>query len=55
MKELIPKISVLLLIFVRVSAFFVTIPLFSYRTIPSSIENSTCICFILDDVLYVFN
>ncbi|MGM9943654.1 MAG: flagellar biosynthetic protein FliR [Lysinibacillus sp.] len=38
MVELVPKISVLLLIFVRVSAFFVTIPLFSYKTIPSQLK-----------------
>jgi flagellar biosynthesis protein FliR len=35
MEELIPNLSVFLLIFVRVSSFFVTMPLFSYRTIPS--------------------
>ncbi|WP_046175042.1 flagellar biosynthetic protein FliR [Domibacillus indicus] len=35
MTELIPDVSVFLLILVRVSAFFVTMPLFSYRTIPA--------------------
>lgn len=35
MDELLPKLSVFLLIVVRVSAFFVTMPLFSYRTIPA--------------------
>ena len=35
MAQLIPSFSVFLLIFVRVSAFFVTMPLFSYRTIPA--------------------
>ncbi|MGE8204067.1 flagellar biosynthetic protein FliR [Heyndrickxia sp. NPDC080065] len=35
MEHLIPSFSVFLLIFVRVSAFFVTMPLFSYRTIPA--------------------
>ncbi|WP_100330924.1 flagellar biosynthetic protein FliR [Bacillus xiapuensis] len=35
MEALLPKISVLLLMIVRVSAFFVTMPLFSYRTIPA--------------------
>lgn len=38
MAELVPKISVLLLIFVRVGAFFVSVPLFSYRTIPSQLK-----------------
>ncbi len=38
MTELVPKISVLLLIFVRVAAFFVSVPLFSYRTIPSQLK-----------------
>ncbi|MDQ0214287.1 flagellar biosynthetic protein FliR [Oikeobacillus pervagus] len=35
MEIFIPKLSIFLLIFVRVSCFFVTMPLFSYRTIPS--------------------
>ncbi|WP_338754022.1 flagellar biosynthetic protein FliR [Bacillus sp. FJAT-52991] len=35
MEELLPKLSVFLLIVVRVSCFFVTMPLFSYRTIPA--------------------
>ncbi|OKL37124.1 flagellar biosynthetic protein FliR [Domibacillus mangrovi] len=35
MGELTPNLSVFLLILVRVSAFFVTMPLFSYRTIPA--------------------
>lgn len=34
MTELIPQTSVLLLILVRVSAFFVSVPFFSYRNIP---------------------
>ena len=34
MNELMPNVSILLLIIVRVSAFFVSAPLFSYRTIP---------------------
>ncbi|RUL55791.1 MULTISPECIES: flagellar biosynthetic protein FliR [Lysinibacillus] len=38
MTELIPEISILLLIIVRVSAFFVSIPLFSYRTIPPQLK-----------------
>ncbi|MEI4768562.1 flagellar biosynthetic protein FliR [Psychrobacillus sp. FJAT-51614] len=36
MDELIPKLTVLLLIIARVSAFFVTLPLFSHRTIPAT-------------------
>lgn len=35
MEELVPMLSVFLLVFVRVSAFFVTMPFFSYRTIPT--------------------
>lgn len=38
MTEIIPKLPVLLLIFVRISAFFVSIPLFSYRTIPPQLK-----------------
>jgi len=38
MTEIIPNLSVLLLIFVRISAFFVSIPLFSYRTIPPQLK-----------------
>lgn len=36
MENLLPDISVFLLIFMRVSAFFVTMPLFSYRTLPAT-------------------
>ena len=50
MVELIPKISVLLLIFVRVSAFFVTIPLFSYKTIPSQLK--IVLAFVLSWMMY---
>lgn len=35
MDQLMPSFTVFLLIFVRVAAFFVTMPLFSYRTIPA--------------------
>ena len=35
MVEIIPKISVLLLIIVRVTTFFIAAPLFSYRAIPA--------------------
>lgn len=38
MTEIIPKLSVLLLILVRVSAFFVSVPFFSYRTIPPQLR-----------------
>ncbi len=38
MTEIIPKLPVLLLIFVRISAFFISIPLFSYRTIPPQLK-----------------
>jgi len=36
MEEILPNFTVLLLIIARVSAFFVTLPLFSHRTIPAS-------------------
>ncbi|WP_445488228.1 flagellar biosynthetic protein FliR [Niallia sp. 03133] len=36
MIELLPKFPAFLLIFIRVTSFFLMIPLFSYRTIPSS-------------------
>ncbi|RIW36421.1 flagellar type III secretion system protein FliR [Bacillus salacetis] len=35
MEELIPNLSIFLLVFMRVSAFFITLPLFSYRSIPA--------------------
>lgn len=38
MAELIPELSVLLLIIVRVSAFFLIVPFFSYRTIPPQLK-----------------
>jgi len=38
MLDIIPQFSVLLLMFVRVSAFFVTVPFFSYRTIPVQLK-----------------
>lgn len=38
MTELLPDISILLLIIARVSAFFVSVPLFSYRTIPQQVR-----------------
>ncbi|WP_391121288.1 flagellar biosynthetic protein FliR [Psychrobacillus sp. L3] len=36
MAEILPKLTVLLLVIARVSAFFVTLPLFSHKTIPAS-------------------
>lgn len=50
MNELIPELSVLLLIFVRVSAFFVTVPLFSYRTIPAQLK--ICLALVLSWMMY---
>lgn len=38
MNELIPHFTVFLLVLVRVSAFFVTVPFFSYRTIPAQVK-----------------
>lgn len=38
MLEIIPQFSVLLLMFVRVSAFFVAVPFFSNRTIPPQLK-----------------
>ena len=35
METVIPKFSVYLLIFVRIASFFITMPIFSYRTIPA--------------------
>lgn len=50
MTDLIPKISILLLIFVRVSAFFVSVPLFSYRTIPPQMR--IALAFVLAWMMY---
>lgn len=36
MEQILPNVTVLLLIIVRVSSFFVILPLFSHRTIPAS-------------------
>lgn len=38
MLEIIPQFSVFLLMLVRISAFFVTVPFFSYRTIPPQLK-----------------
>lgn len=50
MTELIPQITVFLLILVRVSAFFVTIPFFSYRTIPQQLR--IVLAFVLSFMMY---
>lgn len=36
MEELIPSLAAYLLVLTRVTSFFVTLPLFSYRTIPAT-------------------
>ncbi|WP_062105063.1 flagellar biosynthetic protein FliR [Bacillus niameyensis] len=36
MEALVPHFSIFMLVFMRVSAFFVTLPLFSYRTLPAT-------------------
>lgn len=38
MDLLVPKLTIFLLILVRLSAFFVTVPFFSYRTIPAKVR-----------------
>ncbi len=38
MEELVPKITIYLLILIRISAFFMTVPFFSYRTIPAKVR-----------------
>jgi flagellar biosynthetic protein FliR len=50
MDELLPDLSVFLLILVRVSAFFVTMPLFSYRTIPA--QHRIAFAFVLSWTMY---
>lgn len=45
MTELIPEISVLLLIIVRVSAFFVSVPFFSYSRIPPQMRIALSVVF----------
>lgn len=50
MTELIPQITVFLLILVRVSAFFVTVPFFSYRTIPQQVR--IVLAFVLSFMMY---
>lgn len=50
MEELVPILSVYLLVFVRVSAFFVTMPLFSYRNIPA--QHRIAFSLVLSWVMY---
>lgn len=50
MTDLIPQITVFLLILVRVTAFFVTVPFFSYRTIPQQVR--ILLAFILSWMMY---
>ncbi|WP_175989011.1 flagellar biosynthetic protein FliR [Bacillus sp. Marseille-Q1617] len=50
MAELVPVLSVFLLVFVRVSAFFVTMPLFSYRNIPA--QHRIAFSLVLSWVMY---
>ncbi|RLQ95730.1 flagellar biosynthetic protein FliR [Falsibacillus albus] len=50
MEDLLPKLSVFLLVFVRVSTFFVTMPLFSYRTIPA--RHRIGLAFLLAWIMY---
>ena len=45
MTEIIPEISVLLLIIVRVSAFFVSVPFFSYSRIPPQLRIALSVIF----------
>ena len=50
MNELLPQITVFLLVLVRVTAFFVTVPFFSYRTIPPQVR--IAIGFVLAWMMY---
>ncbi|MCA1053526.1 flagellar type III secretion system protein FliR [Rossellomorea aquimaris] len=50
MEDLVPVLSVFLLVFVRVSAFFVTMPLFSYRNIPA--QHRLAFSLVLSWVMY---
>jgi flagellar biosynthesis protein FliR len=50
MEDLVPVLSVFLLVFVRVSAFFVTMPLFSYRNIPA--QHRVAFSLVLSWVMY---
>lgn len=50
MFEIIPQFSVLLLILVRISAFFISVPFFSYRTIPPQLK--IALAFMLSWMMY---
>lgn len=50
MDELLPRITVFLLVLVRVSAFFVTVPFFSYKTIPQ--QDRIALSFVLAWMMY---
>lgn len=50
MTDIIPQLSVLLLIVVRVTAFFVSVPFFSYRTIPPQLK--IALSFLLAFMMY---
>jgi len=50
MTDLIPHITIFLLVLVRVTAFFVTVPFFSYRTIPQQVRIT--LAFVLSWMMY---
>lgn len=50
MTDLIPQITIFLLVLVRVTAFFVTVPFFSYRTIPQQVRIT--LAFVLSWMMY---
>lgn len=50
MTEIIPHITVFLLVLIRVTAFFVTVPFFSYRTIPQ--QARIALAFVLAWMMY---
>lgn len=50
MDALVPKLTIFLLILVRLSTFFVTVPFFSYRTIPAKVRIS--LAFVLSWMMY---
>ncbi|WP_395514597.1 flagellar biosynthetic protein FliR, partial [Pseudomonas syringae group genomosp. 7] len=50
MEELIPKTTIFLLILIRISAFFITVPFFSYKTIPAKVRIT--LAFVLSWMMY---
>lgn len=50
MTEIIPHITIFLLVLIRVTAFFVTVPFFSYRTIPQ--QARIALAFVLAWMMY---